>query len=50
MKRRHLLKSLAALPLVSGAGQLWAAPAAPSRLLLVFLRGAYDACNLLVPT
>ena len=50
MKRRHLLKSLAALPLVSGAGQLWAAPAAPSRLLVVFLRGAYDACNLLVPT
>ena len=50
MKRRHLLKSLAALPLVSSAGQLWAAPAAQSRLLVVFLRGAYDACNLLVPT
>ena len=49
MKRRHLLKSLGALPLAAGAGQLWAAPAAQSRLLLVFLRGAYDACNLLVP-
>ena len=49
MKRRHLLKSLGALPLAAGSGQLWAAPAAQSRLLLVFLRGAYDACNLLVP-
>ena len=50
MKRRHLLTSLAALPLACSAGQLWAAPAAQSRLLIVFLRGAYDACNLLVPT
>ena len=28
---------------------LWAAPAAPARLLVVFLRGGYDALNLLVP-
>ena len=49
MKRRHLLQSLGALPLAVSAGQLWAAPAAGSRLLVVFLRGAYDACNLLVP-
>ena len=49
MKRRHLLKSIATLPLAGGAGQLWAAPAAQSRVLIVFLRGAYDACNLLVP-
>lgn len=49
MQRRHLLQSLAALPLLN-AGQLFAAPAAQSRLLFVFLRGAYDAANLLVPT
>ncbi|MFI5447510.1 DUF1501 domain-containing protein [Polaromonas sp. UC242_47] len=49
MKRRNLLQSVAALSLAAGAGQLLAAPAAQSRLLVVFLRGAYDACNLLVP-
>jgi uncharacterized protein (DUF1501 family) len=49
MKRRNLLQSVAALSLAAGAGQLLAAPAAKSRLLVVFLRGAYDACNLLVP-
>ncbi len=50
MKRRLLVQSLAAAPLMHSAGQLWAAPAAGSKLLFVFLRGAYDACNLLVPT
>ena len=53
MQRRHLLQSLAALPMASHsavrAGQLLAAPAAQSRLLFVFLRGAYDAASLLVP-
>jgi uncharacterized protein (DUF1501 family) len=49
MQRRHLLQSAAALPWLN-AGRLWAAPAAQSRLLFVFLRGAYDAANLLVPT
>lgn len=50
MKRRHLLQTVAALPLAGGAARLLAAPAAGSRLLLVFLRGAYDCCSLLVPT
>ena len=47
MKRRHLLQLGlgTALPL-----QLWAASADAPRLLVVFLRGAYDAANLLVPT
>ncbi|MGH8821567.1 MAG: DUF1501 domain-containing protein, partial [Rhodoferax sp.] len=49
MKRRNLLKSIATLPLAAGAGQLWAAPTAQSRVLIVFLRGAYDCCSLLVP-
>ncbi|MFG6463914.1 DUF1501 domain-containing protein [Roseateles sp. DXS20W] len=51
MDRRSLLQFGlgAALPT-----RLWAAPpgasAPPPRLLVVFLRGAYDAANLLVPT
>jgi uncharacterized protein (DUF1501 family) len=50
MKRRTLLKATAALPLAGLAGRLWAAPGAGnSRLLVVFLRGGYDALNLLVP-
>ena len=53
MKRRTLLKSLAALPVgisaASVAGNLWAAPASKTRLLFVFMRGGYDATNLLVP-
>ena len=49
MKRRTLLHALAALPPAIAAGALWAAPATNTRLLLVFLRGGYDAANLLVP-
>ena len=48
MKRRTLLQSLALLPALS-TGRLWAAPATDTRLLLVFLRGGYDAASLLVP-
>jgi hypothetical protein len=49
MKRRDLLKSaLYAAPLVT-AGRLYAAPMSGPRLLVVFLRGAYDAANILVP-
>ena len=49
MKRRTLLQSLAALPAAALAGKLWAAPASKTRLLFVFMRGGYDAANLLVP-
>jgi len=45
MKRRAFLLSL---PLLY-SGRLLAAPSAPARFLLVFLRGGYDAANLLVP-
>jgi uncharacterized protein (DUF1501 family) len=49
MKRRDLLKSaLYAAPLFT-AGRLYAAPMSGPRLLVVFLRGAYDASNILVP-
>lgn len=52
MKRRQLMQFGLAAPLLGGA-RLWAAPtprAETPRLLVVFLRGAYDAANLLVPT
>jgi uncharacterized protein (DUF1501 family) len=51
MQRRHWLQWSAAAPLAASM-PLWAAPAADkdaARLLLVFLRGAYDCANLLVP-
>nr|WP_315395551.1 DUF1501 domain-containing protein [uncultured Duganella sp.] len=49
MNRRTLLKSLASAGLLSATGNLWAAPASKTRLLFVFMRGGYDATNLLVP-
>lgn len=49
MDRRDLLKTAAfAAPLVT-SGRLYAASAGAPRLLVVFLRGAYDAANIVVP-
>jgi uncharacterized protein (DUF1501 family) len=48
MHRRDVLKSLAAVPLMV-AGRVWAAPKADMRVLVVFLRGAYDAANVVIP-
>jgi len=56
MQRRHFLHAAAASALAGGLSlnstRTWAAAAGSSlesRLLVVFLRGAYDACNVLVP-
>jgi uncharacterized protein (DUF1501 family) len=55
MQRRHFLHvggATLAGGLSLGATRTWGAPAGSaldSRLLVVFLRGAYDACNVLVP-
>src|SRR5258708_14771101 len=50
MDRRMLLKAAAIAPLaLPRAGGLFAAPSSGAKLLLVFLRGGYDAANLLVP-
>ena len=55
MQRRHFLHAGAAAMaggLTLHATRTWATPAASAldtRLLVVFLRGAYDACNVLVP-
>jgi uncharacterized protein (DUF1501 family) len=49
MHRRDLLKAMAAAVPLTVAGQVWAAPKADMRLLVVFLRGAYDAANVVIP-
>ncbi|MBL6618124.1 MAG: DUF1501 domain-containing protein [Alphaproteobacteria bacterium] len=50
MHRRLFLKSAAlSIPMVGVAGRLYALPAEGPRLLVVFLRGAYDAANIVVP-
>jgi len=49
MQRRDVLKSLAATLPLTVAGRVWAAPKADMRTLVVFLRGAYDAANVVIP-
>jgi uncharacterized protein (DUF1501 family) len=48
MDRRDFLKGAAAAPMLI-AGRVWATPKADLRTLVVFLRGAYDAANVLIP-
>src|SRR5436309_8647693 len=48
--RRDLLRTAAALAPMVVAGRAFAAPQAGSRLLVVFLRGAYDAVNIVSPS
>jgi uncharacterized protein (DUF1501 family) len=50
MNRRELIKVFAATASLTVAGRVWAAPSTDARLLVVFLRGAYDAANVVVPT
>lgn len=49
MQRRELIRAAAALPLAAGTVRLMAAAPGTPRVLIVFLRGAYDAASLLVP-
>jgi len=48
MKRRQFLAVSGATALAAAAGRLYAVPT-DARFLLVFLRGGYDAANVLVP-
>src|ERR1700736_6640972 len=50
MNRRDLIKAFAASASLTVGGRVWAAPSTDARLLVVFLRGAYDAANVVVPT
>jgi uncharacterized protein (DUF1501 family) len=49
VNRRDLIKALLATTPLTVAGRVWAAPSTDARLLVVFLRGAYDAANVVVP-
>ncbi|GKQ54723.1 DUF1501 domain-containing protein [Bradyrhizobium sp. Ce-3] len=49
MNRRELIKAFAASASLTVAGRVWAAPATDARMLVVFLRGAYDAANVIAP-
>ena len=49
MNRRHFAKLMGSASIGLAGGQLFAAGASQPRLLVVFLRGGYDAANLLVP-
>jgi uncharacterized protein (DUF1501 family) len=49
MQRRDFLKALSFAAPLTIAGRLYAAPATKTKLLVVFLRGAYDAANTIVP-
>ena len=50
LNRRELIAGAIGLTPVVIAGRAFAAPQAGSRLLVVFLRGAYDAANIVAPT
>ena len=49
MHRRDILKGLTATLPLTVAGRVWASPKADMRTLVVFLRGAYDAANVVIP-
>ena len=49
MNRREVLKAIALSAPLTVGGRLYAAPWTSTRLLVVFLRGAYDAANVVVP-
>src|SRR6201996_2446231 len=49
MNRRELIKAFASLGPMTVGGRVWDAPVTDARLLVVFLRGAYDAANVVVP-
>jgi uncharacterized protein (DUF1501 family) len=50
MKRRQFLTAALTVPFLGTAGRLYALPVSNApRLLVVFMRGAYDAANIVVP-
>ena len=49
LNRRDLLGGMTTLAPMTMAGRLWAAPSTDARLLVVFLRGAYDAASIVIP-
>jgi len=49
MNRREFIRAFAAVSSLTVAGRVWATPATDARLLIVFLRGGYDATNVVIP-
>lgn len=49
-RRNFLTAGLAATTAAAVGGKAWSAPATDQRLLVVFLRGGYDAINVVIPT
>ncbi|WP_343698268.1 DUF1501 domain-containing protein [Caulobacter sp.] len=50
MHRRHFLTGSLAATTAAVGGRAWSAPATDQRLLVIFLRGGYDALNVVIPT
>jgi uncharacterized protein (DUF1501 family) len=50
MRRRDFLTASLASSATTVASRAWAAPAVDQRLLVIFLRGGYDAINVVIPT
>jgi uncharacterized protein (DUF1501 family) len=50
MHRRDFLTAGLAATTVAVGGRAWSAPATDQRLLVIFLRGGYDAMNVVIPT
>lgn len=50
INRRSMLTSSLAMGALAATGRAFATPATNTRLLVVFLRGAYDAVNIIIPT
>ena len=50
MHRRHFLTVGLAATASAVGGRAWSAPATDQRLLVIFLRGGYDAMNVVIPT
>ncbi|PIB95640.1 DUF1501 domain-containing protein [Caulobacter sp. X] len=50
MHRRDFLSAGLAATAVAVGGRAWSAPATDQRLLVIFLRGGYDAMNVVIPT
>lgn len=50
MHRRHFLSAGLAATAAAVGGRAWSAPATDQRLLVIFLRGGYDALNVVIPT
>lgn len=49
MRRRDFLTASLSLSAATVAGRAWSTPASDQRLLIVFLRGGYDAMNVVAP-